>query len=350
MERLPADAADAVRRAGAEQLSAPARAWLDARLARWGLLRPAHNLGGIRCSVPHSHDAGDRRCVLVVAPEGPRRLAAFSSLAEGAAALVGAAQRAGATPGVPVDLLEGFRSVHVRGTASPEDSSRRMRELTAEWEALETAGAVDPAWLRFRDAWRDGGGEALAGELPSQEERANIARRALVLAGMPPVAGLSDAALKEFFYLEQRAHRYQEWVFANCGNKRSKDAPPCKLTDSQKKNFSDFAARWIDYAGTVNRWAVNKGELFGSSVDDNSIEGWRGEFEQWNAVLHAAGFEADLTAATPAPKPPPYVPPASTVDTIAQLKPYAMAAAGVAGLVAAASLARSVANLFGGRS
>jgi len=347
---LAAEAEHALRVAGAEQLSYGAKAWLHSRLARWGLLGAAHNLGGLRCSWPHNHDAGDGRCALVATPEGGRRVAVFGSLAEGAAALVASARRAGAPLEGPIDALEGFRSVHVGGASPPEESARRMRLLTAEWEALEGAGAHDERWRAFRDAWRAGAADH--GELAEQEERANGARRAFLLAGFSAAAGLSDASHKEFFYLDQRSIRFKNWVFANCGNKRAPDAPPCKLTDSQKKNFSDFLARWIDYAATVNQWAANRGELFGSSVDDDSIRGWRQEFDDWTKILHAAGFEADLPAAapSPAPKPPPDVPPTPFGDVLAQLKPYALGLAGVVGLFAVASLARSAVSLFGGRS
>lgn len=155
--------------------------------------------------------------------------------------------------------------------------------------------------------------------------------------------GLSDAAYKEFGYLDRRSLRMRNWVFANCGNKRDPNAPPCRLSKTDVANFGDFMARWINFAGDVNSWAANKESIFGSKIDENAMDGWRKEFDAWDKILHKAGFEADATA--PPPKPDePAPPPPPGGELLKQVKPLLTGVVVVAGIASIASLAKTLAG------
>jgi len=153
--------------------------------------------------------------------------------------------------------------------------------------------------------------------------------------------GLSDAAYKEFGYLDRRSLRMRKWVFANCGNKRDPSAPPCQLAKTDIQNFGDFMARWINFANDVERWAVNKESIFGSSIDENAMTGWRKEFDAWEKILRQAGFERDATAPPPKPDEPPAPPPAGGA-LLAQLKPLLTGVVIVAGIASVGSLAKTL--------
>ncbi len=115
------------------------------------------------------------------------------------------------------------------------------------------------------------------------------------------LTGFSDAAWDEFRYLDLRQRRMLEWFIAE---KKRTGQPP--LGESDRKNLSDFFARWNNYAFEIKQYSVNKDSLLGrftgpSAPDESSLATWRKEFTTWEERLRKIGFEKDATVRATAP-------------------------------------------------
>lgn len=191
--------ADALERAGAGKLPAPARLWVLSRVAGAATLpEDLRNPGGLRCALTHRHERTDapqaHRCAIV----GGVPLAVFDNLQAGARELVATARRATATPASPAPDLERLADRIEVGWApfvGPSDGEEAtFRGLVADWEAFESGGVAGLGFLRedvkewraFRDEWRANEASMtgyttneLVGMLNAEVERANRVRREL---------------------------------------------------------------------------------------------------------------------------------------------------------------------------
>jgi hypothetical protein len=151
------------------------------------------------------------------------------------------------------------------------------------------------------------------------------------------LTGFSDAAWDEFRYLETRSKRLFDWYTSE--KKRTGQAP---INDADRQNFGDFMGRWRQYAMEIQQYSINKDSALRfitgpKEPDEAALGGWRKEFETWERLFRAKGFEKDATIKATAPEA--FTKANQSQQVLANWPLYAVPAAGIVAVLTVLAVA-----------